>query len=184
MKQEKLKELFIDRDLSQRSVAKELGCSQSTVKHFIKKFGLLKPKNKKEEITEATIKVCSKCKLEKSASDFYFRKERKNELTGYCKSCNSNDVVKRMQSTKFRLVELKGGKCQICSFSEYIGALDFHHVLPDTKDDGVSRLIRGKLNQKVIDEVNKCVLVCSNCHRMIHAGIKPCPELLIINLDV
>jgi predicted HNH restriction endonuclease len=88
-----------------------------------------------------------------------------------------------MQSTKLKLVELKGGKCQLCSFSEYLGALEFHHIDPKTKDEGVSRLIRGRLRQKVIDEVNKCVLVCSNCHKMIHAGIKKCPELIIVSVD-
>jgi predicted transcriptional regulator len=182
MQKEKLKELFIDKRLSQRSIAKEFNCSQSTVKYYIKKYGLVKAKSKKKEITKETTKVCSKCMVTKPASDFYLRKERENELTGYCKSCNSKDVIERMQTTKHILVELKGGKCQLCSFSEYIGALEFHHIDPKTKDKGMSRLIRGKINQKIIDEVNKCVLVCSNCHKMIHANLKKCPDLIIVHM--
>ena len=182
MEKEKLKELFIDKNLSQRSIAKELQCSQSTVKYYIKKYCLVKTKGEKKVITEDITKVCSKCMVKKPASDFYFRKERVNELYSQCRSCNSKDATERMQAIKLKLVELKGGKCQLCSFSEYVGALEFHHVDPKEKDKNVSRLIKSKINQQVIDEINKCVLVCSNCHKMIHAGIKKCPDLITVNI--
>jgi predicted transcriptional regulator len=176
MDQTKLTELFIVKNLSQRAVAKELGCSQATVRHFIKKYGLIKSKSIKSGSSKRDSKICSKCGEKKLISEFYIRKSRKDEITSWCKECNGRGVVERMRSTKSELVISKGGCCQLCSFSEYFGALEFHHIDPKTKDDGVSKLIRGKITQKIIDEINKCVLVCSNCHKMIHAGIRECPK--------
>jgi predicted HNH restriction endonuclease len=79
---------------------------------------------------------------------------------------------------------LKGGSCQVCKFDEYEGALEFHHVDPATKDDKLSKMTRSKLSKEIIDEINKCVLVCSVCHKMIHAGLRACPSPACISYDV
>lgn len=72
-------------------------------------------------------------------------------------------------------VAYKGGVCQCCKYNKYIGALEFHHINPDEKDFGISvkgYTISWENNKK---ELDKCVLVCSNCHREIHAGLTLCP---------
>jgi len=73
-------------------------------------------------------------------------------------------VAKRRRRLKELAVEKKGGKCTFCGYNRYLGALDFHHL--EGKDFGLTRSWA-----KVAKELEKCVLVCSNCHREIHAGL-------------
>jgi len=73
----------------------------------------------------------------------------------------------RKQEHKRLLVEYKGGKCSICGYDKYIGALDFHHVDPNKKDFSVSSWANSSLIL-LKAEADKCILVCSNCHRELH----------------
>lgn len=52
---------------------------------------------------------------------------------------------------------------------KYIGALEFHHLNPNKKDFGISG--GTKSFETLRPEVDKCILVCSNCHREIHANV-------------
>jgi hypothetical protein len=71
-----------------------------------------------------------------------------------------------------------GGSCQICGYDKYIGNLVFHHLIPSHKTSGVSRLINSTAAWSIIlKEADKCVLVCSNCHGEIHAGIIAAPHI-------
>lgn len=73
---------------------------------------------------------------------------------------------------KEKLIEFKGGKCSICGV-EYDGEntaiFDFHHKNPKEKSFvlSTSNLIRYNWN-KIVSEVEKCELLCSNCHRLKH----------------
>lgn len=68
------------------------------------------------------------------------------------------------------MVDYKGGKCQICGYNKCNEALDFHHIDPKTKSFNISGNHCRRWNL-VKEEIDKCVMVCSNCHREIHAGI-------------
>lgn len=68
-------------------------------------------------------------------------------------------------------VEYKGGKCEICGYDKYQGALEFHHLNPEEKDFGIAAKGYTRSFEKVKEEIEKCILVCSNCHKEIHAGI-------------
>jgi hypothetical protein len=70
---------------------------------------------------------------------------------------------------KIRLVEYKGGKCQICGYNKCFNALEFHHLNPNSKDFTISG--KSLSFEKLKYEVDKCILVCSNCHSEIHAGL-------------
>ena len=70
--------------------------------------------------------------------------------------------------TKEELVKYKGGKCEICEYDKCIGALDFHHLDPSKKDFAISNSNIYKNLDKLKEEVDKCILVCANCHREIH----------------
>lgn len=62
-----------------------------------------------------------------------------------------------------------GGKCCICEYSKCIAALEFHHINPNIKE---SKIIGSTLSlAKQREEAKKCILVCANCHREIHAGL-------------
>lgn len=84
---------------------------------------------------------------------------------------NIKAVSKRRKKLKEMAVLYKGGKCIVCNYSRYIGALDFHHV--DESDKEFSLSVNGLTRswQRIQIELDKCVLVCSNCHREIHGGL-------------
>jgi len=69
------------------------------------------------------------------------------------------------------MVNYKGGKCQFCGYSKYIGALDFHHIDPKTKKFSLSMDQMYRSWELTLKELDKCVIVCSNCHREIHGGL-------------
>jgi hypothetical protein len=65
---------------------------------------------------------------------------------------------------------MKGGKCSICGYNKCMQALEFHHLDPNQKDIGVSTNLSTNFD-KLKKEVEKCILVCANCHREIHSGL-------------
>lgn len=69
-------------------------------------------------------------------------------------------------------IEHKGGKCQLCGYSYCAEALEFHHPDPRQKGFGISQKGYTRSWEKVKKEVEKCVLICANCHREIHAGLQ------------
>lgn len=83
-------------------------------------------------------------------------------------------VVKRKQKRlqlKQRCILTKGGKCQACGFSKFSSALEFHHLDPSVKNDCISQLIsRNQSYTTIKPELNKCILICANCHRGYHSG--------------
>jgi hypothetical protein len=81
---------------------------------------------------------------------------------------------KARKERKQKLVELAGGKCVICGYDRCYKALEFHHKDGDEKSDksfGISQ--NGMLARwdKLVEEVEKCVLLCANCHREVHEGL-------------
>lgn len=88
-----------------------------------------------------------------------------------CKKCRVESVQRRRDKLKQRAIEYKGGKCQVCGYNKYPGALEFHHLNPNEKDFGIASKGYTRSWEKVKEELDKCVCVCSNCHKEIHAGI-------------
>ena len=80
-------------------------------------------------------------------------------------------VAKRRKKLRQLAIDSKGGKCQICGYGKYNGALEFHHLDPDIKDFSVSVDGSTRSWKRIAKEIEKCVLVCANCHREVHAGI-------------
>ncbi len=58
--------------------------------------------------------------------------------------------------------------CVVCG-EDFPGCLDFHHTDPGKKEFGVSRILHHS-SGSVMKEVSKCVVLCANCHRKLHAG--------------
>ena len=82
----------------------------------------------------------------------------------------SESVISWRKRVKIRLVEYKGGKCQCCGYNNCIEALEFHHLNPAEKDFTISGT--SKSFESLKKEADKCILVCSNCHKEIHAGVR------------
>ncbi len=80
-------------------------------------------------------------------------------------------VTIRRQKLKLMALEYKGSSCQNCGYQKCERALGFHHLDPTQKDFGISFKGFSRSWEKVKAELDKCILVCSNCHMEIHAGI-------------
>ena len=79
--------------------------------------------------------------------------------------------ARRRRLRKMGIAEL-GGKCVFCGYSRDNHALDFHHVDESTKEFGLSERGLTRSWKKIVIELNKCILVCANCHREIHSGLR------------
>lgn len=87
-----------------------------------------------------------------------------------CKLCNTAEVTAHRRKNKQRLVDHFGGKCKLCGYAKTVAALQFHHLDPSQKD---MRLGSGNTVafERLVTEAEKCIMVCSNCHAEIHAGL-------------
>jgi hypothetical protein len=88
-----------------------------------------------------------------------------------CKKCAVDAVIKRRKKVKQMAVAYKGGVCQECGYHRCIDVLEFHHLDPKQKDFGIANKGYTRSWEKIKKELDKCVMVCANCHREIHAGL-------------
>lgn len=102
---------------------------------------------------------------EKKAYMRNYRAVNKEKLTAQ----NRIKVQERRLRNKQRAIEYLGGKCIDCGLkSEYRGVYDFHHVNPEEKDSDPGSLLHYSW-ARIVAELDKCVLLCANCHRIRHA---------------
>jgi hypothetical protein len=96
-----------------------------------------------------------------------------NELSGrstrFCdKKCkNKFYVTENRRKVKRKLVDHFGGKCKICGYNKSYSALQFHHENND-KSFGIAASGMTRSYKKVLEEANKCILICANCHAEEH----------------
>ena len=76
------------------------------------------------------------------------------------------------------IVYVMGGCCQICGYNRAITALDLHHLNPADKEFGIGAILN-KDWELMNSEIQKCILVCANCHREIHEGLITKDEALL-----
>lgn len=151
--------------LSQREIGENLGVSTFIVGYWMRKYGI---KNKSNfYVINKTSRACPACNQHKPISDFYHRFPDGSGTSPYCKDCTQDKVNERKRNFKLKCVEYKGGQCQICGYSQYISALEFHHRDPDKKDFMISKKSRVEFDD-IKPELDKCDLLCCRCHREVH----------------
>ena len=113
-------------------------------------------------------KVCTDCGKEKEITEFAIRHRLKSGDIQYrpqCKSCWSNREMIRYYA-KRDFVDAQKTRCVKCGdIRKYL--LDFHHKNPAEKEFTIGLFKRGNLN-KIQREIDKCVVLCANCHREFH----------------
>lgn len=111
-------------------------------------------------------KICNTCKIDKPISEYY----DKSNKSCKCKECFNNYCIERWIKIKIKAIEYKGSHCMDCTNSHpeqpYV-IFDFHHLDPKKKEVGWDKL-RLRSWVKITKELDKCVLLCSNCHRIRH----------------
>ena len=85
-----------------------------------------------------------------------------------CKKCVVGAVQRRRDAIKKLAVEYMGGKCEVCGYNKCLRALEFHHKDPNEKDFGIAQNGITRSWEKVKTELDKCIMVCANCHIEIH----------------
>ena len=112
-------------------------------------------------------KICNKC-----GKEFIIDAHGYNRR--YCYECvpkvPTSGAGHRALIKKWAL-EYKGNKCEICGYNKCSDALEFHHLNPAEKDFSISDRNLVLDWQLIKKELDKCQLVCSNCHREIHSLI-------------
>jgi len=83
-------------------------------------------------------------------------------------------VVKRRRKVREMALEYKGGKCCICGYAKCSQALDFHHLT--NKHFGISAKGYTRSWESIRRELDKCIILCANCHRELHAGLLQPPK--------
>lgn len=127
------------------------------------------------------MKKCITCNIEKDISEFGIRSDT-GKHRNTCKGC-SNITSKRTRNKKTDVKKLEEIKrknkdfmtrvksfygCSICMM-KYPECLDFHHLDPNTKEHTPSSMF-SKSRESIKDEIRKCMILCSNHHRMVHSG--------------
>jgi len=118
----------------------------------------------------SSIKVSEKFGFHRQTVCKYITTKRKIKMSDEDrKKSISKNVVNWRKRKKLDLIEYKGGCCEICNYKKSIRSLSFHHKDPKEKDFSISG--KSYSYERLKKEVDKCVLVCSNCHSEIHDEI-------------
>lgn len=150
---------YINQGLSTWKIAKLLNITQPSVRYWLKKYDL---KTRITMCNNNDQKFCPKCKNIKDKSEFY----NYTKSSSYCKSCILQNTIAKRKCTKQKAVDLLGGECSKCGYKKCLAALEFHHLDPSKKDINYYSL-KHNFN-KITLELDKCVLLCANCHREEH----------------
>lgn len=127
-------------------------------------------------------KTCNKCNITKSVTEFYTNGTRVNidgtthrKYKASCKECEKASIRNNKASIyvkKLReLLDILGwdAECASCGYSESFSPLHFHHIIPSEKSFSVSEKLRnGSSVSAVLNEAEKCALLCANCHTIEH----------------
>jgi len=87
-------------------------------------------------------------------------------------------VDRRRKKIRQLALEYKGSRCTICGYNKCLKALEFHHLESDKKDFGISSKGYTRSWEVIKKELNKCVLLCANCHREVHEGSTQLPQAI------
>ena len=165
-------------------ISSELNCSKSTISFHCKNealndIGLDQSKKMSSDEIEDLKEFYKNNTLEENSKKFGVSTKTVKKYTEKKRFTYESDDEKRKSNykrvksfrnrTKEKAVEYKGGKCVICGYNRCSSALDFHHIDPSSKDFVISQYSNRSWDI-VVNELDKCILVCSNCHREIHAG--------------
>lgn len=92
--------------------------------------------------------------------------QRNKEL--YKERARNNTKIYRERNKDFILEYKRQHPCVFCGFSNPV-ALDFHHKDSEEKDENISKMMNGCSIKTILLEIEKCVVLCSNCHRILHS---------------
>lgn len=178
--QRELLEALVAEAMTIAEIAAKLERSNGTVRHWLRRYGLRTAGSRRIESKRAAkadgLAVITSVCPSHGVTAFAV------EGRGYyrCKRCRAERVSKSRRRLKEMLVEEAGGCCCICGYDRYLGALQFHHVDPESKVLTISRNGVTQSIHTLRREARKCVLLCSNCHAEVQCGLALLPARVVV----
>lgn len=152
--------LFIEdykKGMTQKQISEKYHIGLKTLRKILNDHNVIRPRTKNDENTICTIHNTN---YSKNSNGSYI-----------CKTCEIERVSLQRKELKIKAVEYKGGKCVECGYHKCIAALEFHHTDPTVKEKNIAKYSTRQW-EAVKLELDKCILVCANCHREIHENIR------------
>ncbi|MBA2522823.1 MAG: hypothetical protein H0V25_05770 [Solirubrobacterales bacterium] len=175
IKREPLQEL-VQAGKTLGQIASHLEVGINTVRYWIERYGLPTPRevrrrDRQERLSTGDTRATRTCRHH-GETEFVL-----DRFGWRCRRCRQEAVSRRRRKVKRILVQEAGGGCRICGYSRFAGALQFHHLDPETKRFALSQKGHTVGLAPARQEAAKCVLLCANCHAEVEAGITAAPEL-------
>lgn len=152
-------------------IAAEVGLSKPTVRYWLRRYDIRTLPSQRRRASRAAkskglATIVLDCRRHGPAehavcADGAYR----------CRRCRAESVARRRRRMKEVIVAEAGGRCCVCGYDKYIGALEFHHLDRAQKRLTLSRNGVTLALETLRTEARKCVLVCSNCHAELEAGV-------------
>jgi 5-methylcytosine-specific restriction endonuclease McrA len=166
-------EALVAQHLTVREIADAVGRSFTTVRYWLCRYDLRttpEARTKSKRGSEAQPRFEARCPRHGLT---VFARRKTGEAQ--CLRCRSDAVSEWRRRAKRILVAEAGGACAICGFDDYAGALHFHHLDPTQKRFGLGGRGLARSIETLREEARKCVLLCSNCHAQVEAGVLALP---------
>jgi transposase len=156
--------------MSLREIAKRMDRSLATIRHWMRKYELKATPHRHGGPQDGRRETTLSCRRHGRATFVL-------EGRGYyrCKRCRVEATVRRRHLLKRTLVEEAGGKCILCGYDRCVRALEFHHLDPGAKEFELGQRGCTQSLAALRAEASKCLLLCSNCHAEVEAGITTVP---------
>jgi transposase/transcription elongation factor Elf1 len=171
---------LVDEGKSIAQIADSVGRSKATVRYWLRRHGLrTEPSQRRrrqgDALNDGLATLTLGCRRHGESEHALCA-----DGTYRCKRCRSESVARRRRKMKETIVAEAGGGCCICGYDRYIGALEFHHVDPREKRLTLSGNGVTLSMDTLRAEAGKCVLVCSNCHAELEAGVTRLPDTVAL----
>lgn len=157
-------------------IAAVIGCTKMTVTVHRGRLGIPPPVNstwtaEDESLFAQGRAKCVRCGEIKELPAFPGDRSARTSVKRACRDCVNGATKRYADDNKRHWIDQMGGACQNCGENRFISALDFHHVDGDEKDANPSLFIARRSRwEEAAKELDKCCLLCSNCHRALHGG--------------
>ncbi len=166
---------LVEAGLSITQLTAELGFSKATIRYWLRRYGLRTQRALRSTAQRAAreegLGVVSLWCANHGETTFVI------DADGFyrCRRCRIESVGRRRRKAKAVLVAEAGGRCSVCGYSRYAGALEFHHLVPEDKRLEINCRGVALALDTLRAEARKCVLLCSNCHAEVEAGVTEVP---------
>ncbi len=158
---------LVEAGMSTAQIAVAVGLSKTTVRHWLREFGMSTEWAARREASQAGRPSMMLACPRHGMTVF-----RRRTNGGYhCASCGAEAVSRRRRKVKRILVDEVGGGCALCGYDRCIAPLEFHHLAPAEKRFTLSRRGVTRSLEKARAEARKCALLCANCHAEVEAPV-------------